>query len=185
MKILFGRWMMKMSFGRRKMFLFVPAAFLLLASCAITGKGLMTRPVRDADVGDGPFAAILYSTSEHEFLETAVFLDLEGDAYELQPFGASFNYSLVNGLAGAEADRQAREFITARVMSNKIELRAIIGPEGTPVGYELRALQLPVTYGESDVLDISYIPRQDGRITIYVRLKDRIERLLERENGSH
>ena len=115
-------------------------------------------------------------------MQTAAFLDLEGDAYELQPFGPPFNYSLVKGLTRAEAVRQAQEFIASHVVANKIELRAIIGPAGTPVGYELRPLYLPVTYGENDVLDISYIPRQDGRIIIYVRLKDRIERMFEREN---
>jgi len=178
--------MMKMHCSWRKLILFVPVVFLVLnVSCAMIGSGLITLPARDQDVGDGPFTAILYSTSEHDFLQTAAFLDLEGDGYALLPFGASFNYSLVNGLAGEEAVRQAREFIASRVVANKIELRAIKGPDGNPVGYELRPLQLPVTYGESDVLDISYFLQQDGRVTIYVRLKDRIERRLERDRGTY
>jgi hypothetical protein len=177
---------MKIDFCSRKMLLLVAAVFLLLAgSCAITGRTLITRLARDQDVGGGPFTAILYSTAEYKFLQTAVFLDLEGDAYDLQPFGAPFNYTLVKGLSGADADRKAREFIASHVLYNKIELRAIIGPGGTPVGYELRPLQLPITYGQSDVLDITYVPRQDGRITIYIRLQDRIERQFEGGDEGH
>ena len=176
---------MKKSPNRQKMFLLVSALFLLpVLSCATVGRGLITYPARDSDLGTGPFTVILYSVSEHNFLQTAAFLDLEGDAYELQPFGASFNYSRIKGLSGAEAVRRAREFIASRVVCNKIGLRAIKGPEGTPVGYELRPLLLPITYGESDVLDISYFPRQDGKIIVYVQLKDRIEREFEMEVGT-
>ena len=171
---------MKMKFNQRKLILFVSAMFLLLAvSCAITGKELTTRLAREGDVGDGTFTVILYSTSEYSFLQTAAFLDIEGDGYELQPFGASFKYTLIKGLAGSKAVERAREFIVSRVVYNKLELRAIMGPAGTVIGYELRPLLLPINYGQSDVLDINYDLGQEGRVTIYVRLKDRVKRLFE------
>jgi len=172
--------MMKTSFNQRQLILFVSTLFLLLhTSCAIIGKGLTTHLAREGDVGDGPFTVILYSTSEHDFLQTVAFLDIEGDAYELQPYGAPFKYSLVKGLAGAEAVQRAQQFITSRVVYNKLELRAIMGPAGNTIGYELRPLQLPIIYGQSDVLDITYAQPQEGRITIYVRLKNRIKWLFE------
>ena len=176
---------MKMSFNRRKLVLFFPALFLLLAvACAITGKGLTTRLAREGDVGDGPFTVILYSTSEYSFLQTAAFLDIEGDGYELQPFGASFKYTLIKGLAGSKAVERAREFIVSRVVYNKLELRAIMGPAGTVIGYELRPLLLPINYGQSDVLDIYYDLGQEGRITVYVRLKDSIKRMFQSDMGT-
>ena len=72
---------MKKSPNRQKMFLLVSALFLLpVLSCATVGRGLITYPARDSDLGTGPFTVILYSASEHNFLQTAAFLDLEGDA---------------------------------------------------------------------------------------------------------
>lgn len=147
-------------------------------SCT-TGKVLKSSFVRNGEMEDGIFTVILYSGQDPEWLETTAFLDIEGDAYEIVPFGAEFNYSKVNGLSGTEAERVAREYIDSHTsMYRNIEFRAVKGPEGQTIAYELRPLQFPFTYGESDVLNINYVLQPDGRVIVFVRLKERIERMM-------
>lgn len=153
------------------------ASLFLTLSCT-TGKVLTSSIVRNGEMEAGIFTAILYSGQDREWLETAAFLDIEGDAYEIVPFGAEFNYSKVSGLSGVEADRMAREYIDSHTSYRTIEFRAIKGPEGRTIAYELRPLQLPFTYGESDVLDINYVLQPDGRVIVFVKLKERIERMM-------
>jgi len=175
---------MKNGHMMQRLLLFAPIVFLLLTlSCAKTGNVLTTHPVGEGGMVPGSYTAILYSTSEYNFLKTIAFLDLEGDAHEIVPHGAQFNYSVVKGLSPDGAEQRAREFIASYVSYNKMELRAIKGTDGNTIGYELRPWYLPITYGESDVLDITYVPQPDGKVTVYVGLKMSVERLLERERG--
>lgn len=173
--------------GRRldKLLLLAPIVFLLLTlSCATSGNFLKTHPVGEGGMVTGSYTAILYSTSEHNFLQTIAFLDLEGDGHEIVPHGAQSNYSVVKRLSPEGAEQRAREFVASHAPShNSLELRAIKGVEGTTIGYELRPWYLPITYGESDVLDIAYAQQPDGKVTVYVGLKMSIERRLERERG--
>ncbi len=165
--------------------LFVPIVFLMLTqSCATTGNFLTTDPVGEGGMAPGSYTALLYSSSEYNFLQTIVFLDLEGDAHEIVPYGAQFNYSNVKGLSPEGAEQRAREFIASHAPSfNSMDLRSIKGIDGNTIGYELRPWYMPITYGESDVLDITYVPQPDGKVTVYVGLKMSVERRLERERG--
>lgn len=168
-----------------KPLLLAPIVFLLLIlSCVPTGNFLTTHPVGEGGMVPGSYTAILYSTSEYDFLKTIAFLDLEGDAHEIVPYGAQFNYSVVKGLSPEGAEQRAREFIASHASSyNSTELRAIKGIEGNTIGYELRPWYMPITYGESDVLDITYALQPDGKVTVYVRLKMSVERRFERDRG--
>ncbi len=159
-------------------------SLFLVLSCT-TGKVLRSHVIRDGVVGAGPFTAIFYSTAEFNFLKTVAILDIEGDGYEIKPFGAEFDYTIVEGLGGKDADRMARELLRSRVIPNKIELRAINDLAGNTIGYEFRHLQLPFVYGVSDVLDIIYVPRPDGMVIAYIRLADSVERMRDQEGGGH
>ncbi len=157
---------------------------VLILSCAKTGNFLSTDPVGEGGMAPGSYTALLYSSSEYNFLQTIAFLDIEGDAHEIVPHGAQFNYSVDKGLSPAGAEQRARQFIASHAPSyNSIDLRAIKGVDGNTIGYELRPWYMPITYGESDVLDITYAPQPDGKVTVYVGLKMSVERRLERERG--
>jgi hypothetical protein len=176
---------MKNGHGIERLLLFVPLVFLLLnLSCAKTGNFLTTNPVGEGGMLPGSYTAILYSSSDYNYLQTIAFLDLEGDAHEIVPYGAQFNYSVEKGLSADGAQQRAREFNASHAPSpNSMELRSIKGVEGNTIGYELRPWYMPITYGESDVLDITYVPQPDGKVTVYVGLKMSVERRLERERG--
>jgi hypothetical protein len=175
---------MKNDYRMQRLLLFAPIVFLLLTlSCATTGNVLTTHPAGEGGMVPGSYTAVLYSSSEYNFLQTIAFLDPEEDAHEIVPYGAQFNYSVVNGLSPAGAEQRARQFIASHAPSyNSIDLRAIKGVDGNTIGYELRPWYMPINYGESDVLDITYVPPQpDGRVTVYVGLKMSVERRLERD----
>ena len=98
------------------------------------------------------------------YFEVVSLLDIEGDEYEIVPYGAEFNYSVVKGLSGEEADRAAQEYIKNHVTYpvQNIERRRITVPDGKTIGYEYRPLQNAFMSGESDVLDIYYVLESDG-----------------------
>lgn len=175
--------MMKNGHRMQRLLLYVPLVFFLLSlSCAKTGNVLTTHPVGEGGMAPGSYTALLYSSSEYNFLQTIVFLDPEGDAHEIVPYGAQFNYSVDKGLSPEGAEQRARQFIESHAPShNSIALRAIKAIDGNTIGYELRPWYMPITYGESDVLHITYVQQPDGKVTVYVGLKMSVERRLERE----
>jgi hypothetical protein len=147
-----------------------------VASCT-NGKLLTTQLVRDATEVQGGFTLTRYSGQDKNFFEVASLLDIEGDEYEIVPFGAEFNYSVVKGLSGEEADRAAREYVKNHVTYpvQSIERRRIIEPVGKTIGYEYRPLQNPFMTGDSDLLDIYYVLESEGRVVAYIEMKSNIE----------
>lgn len=151
--------------------------FLLFVASCTNGKVLTSQPVRDAAEVQGTFTLTRYSGQDINYFEVASLLDNEGDEYEIVPFGAEFNYSVVKGLSGEEADRAAREYVKNHVTYpiQSIELRRIIDPAGTTIGYEFRPLQNAFMAGVRDLLDIYYVLQPDGRVIAYIELKGNIK----------
>jgi hypothetical protein len=53
----------------------------------------------------------------------------------------------------------------------------IIDPEGNIIGFELKPLYVPFIYGTSDVLDVYYWPKKEGKIKVTIKLKPSLETL--------
>ncbi len=118
----------------------------------------------------GSFTVILYGGAYADDLETVAFLDIEGDYYTLEPFAPDFDYVKDNGMSAEDAIQRAEKFISFHASFWKTQLAEIIGPDGGVIGYELKPLYLPFIYGASDVLDISYWPKKDGKIKVIITL---------------
>lgn len=56
-------------------------------------------------------------------------------------------------------------------------MSSVIDANGNTIGYELRPLYQPFTFGVSDVLDVDYIIR-DRKVVVRIKLKPQIERML-------
>jgi len=160
---------------------FLLSAFALfqLAACASHTMITATR-VAPPDLEPASYSVILYSNLAVDYLATVAFLDLEGDAYTIEPRDASFTYTVSKGLKTEEALEVAENFLRVRSRSSysRIQVKAIRGPDSNLLGYEVRPLYQPFVYGVSDVLDINYYLRPENKIKVWIRLKDRIERLL-------
>jgi len=67
--------------------------------------------VKNSGLTAGSFTLILYSAQDSDYLETVAILDIEGDNYENEPFGARFNYAIVGGQHTEQALNTAKKFI--------------------------------------------------------------------------
>jgi len=156
---------------------FLVLSLLQLQACA-TGKALRTDVASSGDV-QGAYTLILYGGNYGDDLETAAFLDKEGDRYTLEPYAPDFVFRTRKGLPAERALREAGEFIRSHPDFHTEQFRSIRDEKGEIVGYEIRPLYLPITFGTDDVLDVHYWLKED-RVLIFVKLKPFLEK---RKNG--
>ena len=148
-------------------------AGLTLQACA-PGNALRTDVPRSGDI-QGTYTLILYGGNYGDDLETVAFLDKEGDRYTLEPYAPDFVFRARKGLTADRALREAGEFVRSHADFHQEQVRGIRGENGEIIGYEIRPLYLPITYGTDDVLDIDYWARED-RVLVYVKLKPSVEK---------
>lgn len=152
-------------------FLLVPIMFLTLDSVSAFDKLLRTEAAKDLDVElRGSFTLILYGGSYFDDIETIAIFDYESDDYVFEPYAPEFDYHIHRGLSAEEALKKAHRFVSSGHGSfYRARLRKISDDKGKSIGYELRPLYMPLTYGLSDVLDVFY-RLQDQRVRIIIRL---------------
>ncbi len=148
-------------------------AALTLLACA-PGKALRADSAFSGDV-QGTYTLILYGSNYADDLETAAFLDKEGDSYTLEPYAPDFAFRARKGLTADRALREAREFIRSHAEFYREQIRSIRDEKGEIIGYELRPLYLPITFGTDDVLDIDYW-QKENRVLVFVKLKPSLEK---------
>ncbi len=151
-------------------------ASLTLLACA-PGKALRTDVPPSGEV-QGTYTLILYGGNYGDDLETIAFLDKEGDRYTLEPYAPEFIFRARKGLTADRALREAGEFIRSHAEFQREQFRSIRDEKGKIIGYELRPLYLPITFGTDDVIDVDYWLKED-RVMIYVKMKPSIEKRIK------
>jgi hypothetical protein len=154
--------------------LLLSASVLLLASCA-GGRYLRAEPFRDRGEISGRLTAIFYGGTSSSDLETAVILDMEGDGYEFVPRAPEFDYTVEKGLSPEEALHRAGYFLDWHPAFMAVYMKKVLAPDGAVIGYELRPLYRPFIHGLADVMDILYLLREDGTVSVYIRLRPEVE----------
>jgi hypothetical protein len=139
-------------------------------------KPLKTVYAAPAEI-TGTFTVILFGGAHHDDLETVAFLDTEGDQYTIEPFAPDFDYVIKKSLTVQEALQVAEKFVAFHPSFWKTQLAKIIGPGGNIVGFELRPLYFPFVYGTSDVLDIRYWLKKEGKVKVTITLIPSIKSL--------
>ena len=152
----------------------VAAASLMALSCAGV-KVLHTERLKDASGVTGTYTLILYGSNHSNDLETVAVLDREGDAYDIEPYAPDWRYERVKGVGADEALERARAQVNFHPSFMRTYLKRIIGPDGSVIGYEVRPMYFLLSYGELDVIDVWYVPKDGGKVRMYVRLKDRVD----------
>ncbi len=136
---------------------------------------IRTEIVKDIDIGK-TYLLILYGARHGNDLESAVIFDIEGDDYTFEPYAPHFDYKIERGLDYSRAIHRAQKFVSWHPLYQRSELKRIT-LSGTDIGYELRPLYDPLSFGLSDVLDIDYRLR-DHKVIVRIRLLPQIERML-------
>ncbi len=155
---------------------------LLLTGCA-SAKYLKTEEANPADV-TGVFNVILYGSSYISDVENVAILDVSGDRYTFEPYAPDFDFSIVKGVPAREAIEGAEKFVSWPPTFWRIVFSRILDPENRTIGYEVRPFYDAVVYGTSDVMDIDYWLKPDGTVTVKIKLKPRILRMLFGDGGA-
>jgi len=132
-------------------------------------KSLKTEYAAPSEIA-GTFTVILFGGAHHDDLETVAFLDIECDQFTIELFAPDFDYVIKKSLSPQEALRTTEKFVSFHPSFWKTQLTKIIGPKGDIIGFELRPLYMPFVYGTSDVLDIHYWPKKEGKVRVTIAL---------------
>jgi len=156
----------------------------LIMFCVIPaeGKSLTTVEAGAIDV-PGTFTLILYGGSYSRDVENLALLDLEGDPYTLEPYAPEFDYRVIRGLSAKDALDLAEHFLSSQYAFRRSLLSRILDSSGKTIGYELKPFYDPLTVGLTDVLDVSYEPRKDGKVRVYIRLNPSVQRQISGGDG--
>lgn len=161
------------------------AAFLLVAlfvvSCT-SGIRLNTQGETRYSEDAGTYRVILFGCNFNNDLETIAFLDKEDDKYAFEPYAPDFKFKIKKGVPAKEALKEAGEFVNCNTSFRHFQTFGIIGSKGETLGYEIRPLYEPFTYGAEDVLLTDYWLKDD-KVVIKIRLNPFIERMLQGGGG--
>jgi hypothetical protein len=170
-----------LKFSRRILYtMLVMACLAAFTGCALPEARIHTDPPGDKEIS-GVFTLILYGGNYLDDLETVAFLDREGDAYTFDIFAPDFEYRAIKGLSAAEALKKAEEFVSRNTSFHQIRLSSIVEDKAGNIGYEVRPLYYPFTYGTDDLLDISY-GEKGNKVVVNIRLKRSVEHLKMRDD---
>jgi len=125
----------------------------------------------------GVFTLILYSGPWPQQIANVAFLDREDDRLTLDPYAPDFDYRILKGIPAKEAIDRAEAFVSTHSSFHRSQLACIRDEYDRVVGFEMRPLYFPTTYGTSDVLYIDYSLR-DNKIDIHIRINPEVERML-------
>jgi hypothetical protein len=136
---------------------------------------IKTEPSRDIDTGER-YSLILYGARHGNDLESLAILDIEGDEYTFEPYAPEFDYKVEKGMDSSAAIKRAEGFVSWHPLFYRSELKRIIY-SGRVIGYELRPLYDPLTFGISDLIDTDY-GLKGKKVIVRIRLLPQIERML-------
>ena len=151
------------------------ALLLLLGGCA-SGTLLSSQSLVGHDTSPGTYNLILYGGQNARDFKSIAILDRVDDPYTILPFGAAFNYRIIENLSAVEAMESGERFINDLAEYRATDKREILAPDHTVIGYELRPLFLPLATGLlGDILDTSYVLEEENRVMVYVGFKARYQ----------
>jgi hypothetical protein len=139
-------------------------------------KPLKTEDANAADIS-GVFTLILYGGKYYDDVETIAILDYEGDPFTFEPFAPEFDYRIKKGVPAKEAIEEAEKFVSFHNSFWRSQLSRIIDKKGNTIGYEIRPLYLPFTFGVSDLLEVNYWLKEGNRVKVTIRLITSVERI--------
>jgi len=155
--------------------IFIIFVLIIIGFISLSGDDhLKTEAAKPADV-QGTFTLLLYGCSSRDDLTNAAILDKEGDPYTFEIYAPDFSYTSKAGLSAAEALQEAERFVRCNIQSDRSQLRRVLNPAGTVIGFELRPLYSVGTFGRDDLLDVRYVIK-DRKIIVHIELDPAIER---------
>jgi len=151
--------------------------FALFCISCTSGIRLNTKGAQESEIA-GAYDVILYGCNFNNDLETIAFLQKDGTQYTFEPFAPDFKFRTKKGVPAKEALQEATEFVNCSTSFMHSQLSSIVAPNGDILGFEVRPLYEPLTYGFDDVL-YTYYKIEGDKVIIKVRLMPSVERMLQ------
>ncbi len=129
------------------------------------------------DDGDSTYKLIYFVGVHQADVRRAVILDLDDDDFDFHPEVEDFNYEILQNVSLPEAIYESEIFFQNEGVAGYKKNR-IIDPEGQLVGYELRPTYYEAFMGVEDLLVMSYKLHKDKTISINIRLRASLKRLV-------
>ncbi len=146
---------------------------VLFLTVMVTSCGpLLKQEIRTEDASEkeiaGTYSLILYGGTYGNELATVAILAKEDSPYTIVPDAPEFDYKIIKHLTAKEALAEAFSVTSRNPDFSRAQLARIVDSSGRIIGYEIRPLYRPFTYGATDVLYINYWRKHDK---IYVRMR--------------
>ena len=138
------------------------------------GRSLKTVPSSVTAI-NGLFTLILYGGKHSDDIETIAILGKENDRYTFEPFAPEFKYTVKKGVPAKEAVAEAESFISRHNSFWQSKISGIVDERGNILGYELRPLFFPISFGAEDVIDVNY-KMEANKVVASISLNPSIEK---------
>ncbi|MBI5664865.1 MAG: hypothetical protein HZC49_07240 [Nitrospirae bacterium] len=159
--------------------------FSLLTAIYSCASERYLRTVRPApEELAGTYTVFLYGARHMDDVENVAILDKEGDPYSIEIYAPEYDYTVKDGMPAKEALEEAQAHVRYHRDFRGSRLSKIIDKTGNTIGFELRPLYHAHRFGQSDVLYVDYMMK-DNKVITTIRVKDYIpERDREMLRGS-
>ncbi len=157
--------------------------FLIAAFCTSCAPGirLSTTGTPGPEI-KGDYRVIFFGCNYLNDLDTIAFLDKEDDPYTFEPYAPDFKYRIKKGVGAKDAFEKANKFVQCNSSFSQSQMSTIKAPNGDIIGYEIRPLYQPFTYGVADALNTYYWLKGD-KVVIRIMLNPSIENMLQGSGG--
>ncbi len=134
---------------------------------------LKTDPAGPEELA-GTYTLLLYGARHSDDVANVAILDKEGDPYTIEIYAPEYDYSVMTDMPAKEALGEAQTHVRYYRDFSRARLSKIIDKAGNTIGYELRPLYHAFHLGQSDVLYIDYMMK-DNKVITTIRLKDNVQ----------
>ena len=138
-----------------------------VAACA-TGSGLRVVSTALPPEDGRRYRLFLYGGIDSNDFESVAILDRKDDRFLFVSHSGAIKVNLREDLTITEAQAEARQFLGRNNYFFGMEPRAITGPDGQVIGYEIRGRYSPSVGRLADDLDTTYLFGPDDTVTFYV-----------------
>ena len=121
----------------------------------------------------GAYTLLLHGARHMDDVANVAILDIQGDSYTFEIYAPEFNYTVKKGVPAKEAMEEAQAHVRYHRDFSRSRLSKIIDKAGNTIGYELRPLYHAFHLGQSDVLYIDHMVKDNNVITT-IRVKDNV-----------
>jgi hypothetical protein len=164
------------------------SAALVLICVALAGcssyKGVLDTTPANMSALTGKYTLIKVGGGSVEDYTTFALIVPEDGMYRFDIYKPAFDYSATKGLSSGQALKTAETFVSGQNAFLYSRTRAVIGPAGGAIAYEVRPLYQTVIFGRSDLLITTYLLKEDNLVEVRVDV-DEVVKWRDRDGDRH